>query len=89
MFASADRVDQAEEFGQPAFARGTAGGTVAGVFNLGIGHAGRLNAVIGVEIGQTDDPGHLHPFLALAQQQALFPFDQRGAIGAHLDDGNR
>jgi hypothetical protein len=34
-----------------------------------------------IDVGKAHDPGKLDPFLALAQQHALFPADQRGPVG--------
>ena len=64
--------DEREEPLQPAGAGLALQVAAAGISDAGVGHAGGGHAIVEVDVGDADDAGHLHPFVAAVERQPLF-----------------
>src|SRR3546814_13891397 len=80
--------DHVEEPAKPALLARLLERALAAVFDAGIGHAGRGDAVLLIDVGQADDAGQPDPLLSLAEQHLLFPSATRDAVGPNLRNGD-
>src|SRR5690606_34397281 len=84
-----ERSHDVEEAREPAFAASALDRALAGVGNLRVGDARRGDAVVLVDVGQTNDARKLDPLVSLAELHDLFTPDERRSVGANLRDGDR